>query len=312
MPDHDNPQAKSAPAEATPSLAPVSPPPESPEPVSAAPKFSAPVSVEKPVVGQAPGESPPPSPPIADEDEPLDESLPIPQGDQAKAILEALLFSSTSPLSDKRLGRLLNGVAVETVRQLIEQLRAEYSRSGRGITIMEVAGGYQFATQAEYSEWIYRLHRHRKRSPLTPAVLETLAIIAYKQPIVRADIEAIRGVDCGGILRQLQDSGLVEIVGRREVVGRPPLYGTSELFLKTFGLRRLGDLPSLEELQLLLMRSDESIPGQGDLFPRHEPNAEESSPADEAAEADDADSADLARPEAESSDKANDIHGSTL
>lgn len=238
---------------------------------------SAPVPVperdEKPIVGQAPGESPPPSSPIADEDEPLDESLPIPQGDQAKAILEALLFSSTSPLSDKRLGSLLNGVAVETVRQLIEQLRTDYSQSGRGITIMEVAGGYQLATQAEFSEWIYRLHRHRKRSPLTPAVLETLAIIAYKQPIVRADIEAIRGVDCGGILRQLQDSGLVEIVGRREVVGRPPLYGTSELFLKTFGLRRLGDLPSLEELQLLLMRSDQSIPGQGDLFPNHEPDA---------------------------------------
>jgi segregation and condensation protein B len=257
MPTPDNPKTSPLPAETNP--APVPAP--------------APERDEKPIVGAAPGESPPPSPPIADEEEPLDESLPIPQGDQAKAILEALLFSSTSPLSDKRLGRLLNGVAVETVRQLIEQLRADYSQSGRGVTLMEVAGGYQLATQAEYSEWIYRLHRHRKRSPLTPAVLETLAIIAYKQPIVRADIEAIRGVDCGGILRQLQDSGLVEIVGRREVVGRPPLYGTSELFLKTFGLRRLGDLPSLEELQLLLMRSDESIAGQGDLFPNHKPDA---------------------------------------
>jgi len=188
----------------------------------------------------------------ADDDDLLDESLPVPQGDEARAVLEALLFSATSPLSEKRLCNLMNGIDVASLREGIEHLRADYDADGRGITIMEVAGGYQLATRQEYAEWVFRLHKHRKRSALTPAVLETLAIVAYKQPIVRADIEAIRGVDCGGILRQLQDAGLVEVVGRKEVAGRPPLYGTSDLFLKSFGLKRLSDLPAIEELHTIL------------------------------------------------------------
>lgn len=222
------------------------------------------------VAGPAPGEAPPAPPPpneAADDVEPLDDTLPVPQGDYAKSVLEALLFSATSPLSDKRLSRLMNGVAPEEVQRLIAELNKDFAAPGRGITIMEVAGGYQLATRNEYSDWIFRLHRHRKRSPLTPAVLETLAIIAYKQPIVRADIEAIRGVDCGGVLRQLQDSGLVEAVGRKEVPGRPPLYGTTEFFLKLFGLRRLGDLPSMEDLKSMLAKPEPTHPGQGEMFP---------------------------------------------
>ncbi len=194
---------------------------------------------------------------LGEEEDLFDESLPVPQGDEAKAILEALLFSATSPLTEKRLGRLLNGVDAATIRSLIEELRREYAGVGRGVVIMEVAGGYQIATRAEFAEWVFRLHSHRRRSALSPAVLETLAIIAYKQPIVRADVEAIRGVDCGGILRALQDSGMVEVVGRKEVVGRPPLYGTTDLFLKSFGLKRLSDLPSLDELQALLAETAE-------------------------------------------------------
>lgn len=194
------------------------------------------------------------------DDDLLDETLPIPKGDQAKAVLESLLFSATSPLSEKRLCNLMNGIGVEALRETINLLRLDYAGAGRGITIMEVAGGYQLATRQEFADWVFRLHKHRKRSALTPAVIETLAIVAYKQPIVRADIEAIRGVDCGGILRQLQDSGLVDVVGRKEVAGRPPLYGTSDLFLKSFGLKRLSDLPAIEELHSILAQDDAENP----------------------------------------------------
>jgi segregation and condensation protein B len=117
---------------------------------------------------------------------------------------------------------------------------------------MEVAGGYQLATRVGVADWVLALHKHRRKNPLSPAVMETLAIVAYKQPLVKAEIEAIRGVDCGGVLRSLQDAGLVEVVGQKETVGRPSLYGTSENFLKTFGLRNLEELPSLSDLQKIL------------------------------------------------------------
>lgn len=221
------------------------------------------------VLGEAPGDRPPAPPaPGADEDDEdaIDPALPIPVGDEARGVLEAILFSATQPLTESRLSRLMNGIDIATLHALLLELQAQYAQVGRGIALVEVAGGWQLATRPNLADWVYRLHRHRKRSPLTPAVLETLAIIAYKQPIVRTDIEAIRGVDCGGMLRQLMDMGLIEIVGRREVIGRPPLYGSTELFLKTFGLKRLSDLPALHDLQALLQPPEAPLPGQGDLF----------------------------------------------
>ncbi len=244
------------------------------DPALSAPESSpASALAARPVIGAAPGETPP-EPPAEDdfdEEEGTDPSLPVPRGEQARAIIEALLFSATTPLSEKRLSHLLNGLDLPSVRESIERLRHEYEAPGRGVTIREVAGGYQLATRPELADWMYRLHRHRKKTGLTPATLETLAIIAYKQPIVRAEIEAIRGVDCGGVIRQLQDVGMVEVVGRKETPGRPPLYGTTDLFLKTFGLRRLDDLPSLEELQSLLAAGERPLEGQAELFQAEEP-----------------------------------------
>lgn len=183
----------------------------------------------------------------AADSEALDPGLPVPRADEVLAAVEALLFSATTPLTAERIGILLNGVPTPEVEVALAALRERYTQPTSGLMLMEVGGGLQLATKAELADWVLRLHKHRKRNPLTPSLLESLAIVAYKQPLTRADIEIIRGVDCGTALRSLQDAGLVEVIGRKEVVGRPPLYGTTELFLKTFGLKDLQELPSLQE-----------------------------------------------------------------
>ena len=185
---------------------------------------------------ETPGEDAPPPPPM---------------GERRLAVLEALLFSAASPLHLDQLALLL-ALPQDSIREALEELQRNYAAPDSGLALMEVAGGFQLATRPDVSEWIYRLHGHRRRSPITPALLETLAIVAYKQPVARADIEAIRGVDCGGVMRSLQDAGLAEIVGRKEVPGRPALYGTTDVFLKTFGLRSLEDLPSTSDISKAL------------------------------------------------------------
>lgn len=180
-----------------------------------------------------------------------DPELTPPQGAELSAAVEALLFSASDPLSVKRLSVLLNGVPEVEVAETLVGLLNRYGAEDSGLTLLEVAGGWQLATKSETTDWVMRLHRHRKKAALSPALLESLAIIAYKQPITRAEVEAIRGVDCGSILRSLQDASLVEIVGRKEVAGKPPLYGTSEAFLKAFGLKDLDALPSLADFRKL-------------------------------------------------------------
>lgn len=188
--------------------------------------------------------------PDAPEPEGLDPELPIPRGaDEVASVLEALLFAATAPLNVKRLAFLMNGVPEEEVAAAIETLRTRYHTPTSGLVLMEVAGGYQVATRPEVADWVLRLHKHRRRAGLSPSLLESLAIVAYKQPITRAEIEQIRGVDCGTGLRGLQDAGLIEIVGRKETLGKPPLYGTTELFLKTFGLKDLAELPTSGDLK---------------------------------------------------------------
>lgn len=167
-----------------------------------------------------------------------------------ESIIEAILFASDEPLSAERLVTIaeFNG-GVKQVKQCIETLNQQYADAGRSFRIEEIAGGFQMMTLPEYNNWLRKLLRDRGDNKLTPAALETLAILAYKQPVIRADVEAIRGVACGEMIRSLMYKGLVKIVGKAEILGRPLLYGTTKKFLEVFGLSSLKDLPKVEELK---------------------------------------------------------------
>ncbi len=180
-----------------------------------------------------------------------DEAINLTSVAEARSIVEAYLFTTNEPLSVARLSRLMNNLHPRTVRGLLLQLQIEYDERAGGLQIVEVAGGFQMATRPHYAEWLLRLHRHRRRSPLTPATLETLAIVAYKQPVTKAELETVRGVESTAPLRTLQEIGLIEVGGRREVIGRPQLYVSTDLFLKTFALKSLAELPTISELKHL-------------------------------------------------------------
>ena len=169
--------------------------------------------------------------------------------EELRPIVECLLFTTHEPLSAKKIGGLLDNVPTRDVRRMILSLREEYDSQARGFQIVEVAGGFQMATRPQFAPYILKLNRHKRKNPLSIPALETLAIIAYKQPLTRAEIEAIRGVDSSGVLHNLLELSLIKIAGRKEVVGHPPLYGTTEDFLKVFGLRQIADLPSIREIR---------------------------------------------------------------
>jgi segregation and condensation protein B len=167
-----------------------------------------------------------------------------------ESVIEAILFASDEPLSIDRLVSIAEFTGgTKQVRQCIETLNQQYADAGRAFRIEEIAGGFQMMTMPEYNIWLKKLLRDRGDNKLTAVALETLAIIAYKQPIIRADVEAIRGVACGEMIRSLMYKGLVKIVGKAEVLGRPLLYGTTKKFLEVFGLSTLKDLPKVEELK---------------------------------------------------------------
>lgn len=168
---------------------------------------------------------------------------------QAKCILECLLFASIEPLSLQRLTNMMSPMSSNEVRSLIVALQGEFDQRNGGLQLVEVGGGWQLATRSAFGEWVLQLQKGRRRPTLSPAALETLAIVAYKQPITRAEVESVRGVDSSGIVRMLQDIELVKVVGRKEVAGRPGLYGTTKKFLLAFGLNSLNDLPSITELK---------------------------------------------------------------
>jgi segregation and condensation protein B len=166
----------------------------------------------------------------------------------AESVIEAVLFASDEPLSEDRLANIVE-ITPKQIREHIQNLNNKYQQNNNAFRIEQIAGGYQMRTLSCYSLWLKKLVRIRSDSKLTPASLETLAIIAYKQPVIRADIEAIRGVSVGDIVRNLMEKGLVRITGRAEVLGRPMLYGTTKKFLEVFGLNSLKDLPKIEELK---------------------------------------------------------------
>ncbi len=163
-------------------------------------------------------------------------------------LLEALLLSTHHPLTAGKLAELLDLGATKPIRSAIKSLNEQYEASGRSFRIEQVAGGYQLLTLPEFGDTLKKFHQREIDAKLTKAALETLAIVAYKQPILRVDVEAIRGVACGETIRNLMEKHLVKIAGRAEEPGRPILYGTTKRFLELFGLNNLKDLPQSEAL----------------------------------------------------------------
>jgi len=163
-------------------------------------------------------------------------------------ILEALILSSESPLPLDKICAVLDGMDKTEVREALDRLIAGYEERQSGITIQEVAGGFQFRTRPEMAIWVKKL-KGTKPASLSPAALETLAIVAYRQPIVKSEIESIRGVDVGAPLKGLLDKKLIRIVGRKDVPGKPIIYGTTKKFLEVFNLKELTDLPTMRELK---------------------------------------------------------------
>ncbi len=180
-----------------------------------------------------------------------------------RAILEALLMASDAPLQVGRLLPALDGAGAREVRAYVDELNAEYAGAGRAFRIVEVAGGFQFAVERRYAPFVRRLLRDRVPIRLSQAALETLSVIAFKQPITKAEIEAIRGVGVDWVLRTLLEHNLARIAGRSEGVGRPLLYGTTREFLRHFGLRTIADLPKLRELDELLKEGERSVASDG-------------------------------------------------
>lgn len=180
---------------------------------------------------------------------------------ELKPILEALLFVSSDPLSIDRIQGVLKDAEKKQIKTLLLQMEEEFMLSNRGFHLVEIAGGYQFVTRSDLAPWIKEMERVRASTRLSRPGLETLAIIAYKQPVTRGEIEMIRGVDGAGVLKTLLDRKLVKIVGRKEVAGRPMLYGTTRIFLKYLGLPNLSALPTLKEFSdIAETSSEEEIP----------------------------------------------------
>ena len=184
---------------------------------------------------------------------------------ELKAILEAILFVSPEPVPVARLVSIVGTVSKSEVVQALEILRHDLDQQGRGLQLVQVAGGYRLVTKQEYGPWLKRMDKTKAAQKLSRSALESLAIIAYKQPLVRAEIEEIRGVETSGVLRTLCERKLVRIVGRKDVPGRPIMYGTTKFFLEHFGLGDLSQLPPLREFkelgeseQALLPIEDES------------------------------------------------------
>ena len=179
---------------------------------------------------------------------------PVAQGESARdsrlAQVEAALLATDEPLSPRRLAAVAGLSDAAEARRLIRRLQAIYTRDGSAFQVEESAGGYQLLTRPEYHPWLARMRRTGNELRLSAPSRETLAIVAYRQPIMRAEIEAIRGVQVSEVLRQLMEKGLVRITGRDQSLGRPVLYGTTKRFLQLFGLKSLKDLPQAEQLRV--------------------------------------------------------------
>ena len=201
-----------------------------------------------------------------------DMNLPKRGAAELKAILEALIFASPDPLTPKAMYKLLDNEPKEDVLAALVELKQDYERPG-GLQLVEVAGGYQIVTRSDLHEWVRRLFSERTTQKLTVQALETLAVIAYRQPITAVEITEVRGVNTSGVLNTLLERHLIKIVGRKQVVGRPFMYATTREFLIRFGLNDLNDLPKVEDMA-------EALGLEAPILIEHSPS-EEMLPLDE-------------------------------
>ena len=173
-----------------------------------------------------------------------------------QSIVEAIVFASQAPLSPEKISSLLENITPHQVEQIIDSLNQKYEQQKSSFSIRRVGGGYQMYTLPDFGPWIDRLLSAHKLQKLSPAALEALAIIAYKQPTTKQEVEHIRGVDSTWVIRGLLEKNLISIVGRKNCLGRPLLYGTTSEFLSYFGLNNVGDLPKMEELEELMKEKE--------------------------------------------------------
>jgi segregation and condensation protein B len=180
-----------------------------------------------------------------------------------KPVLESLLFVSDSLIRIETLVEMLPESSKEAILEGLQRIKTEYEDSSKGVELVEVAGGYQFRTKPQWAEWVKRLKRV-KVVKLSQSALEALAIVAYRQPITRPGVEEIRGVDSGSVLRTLLERDLIKITGRKDLPGRPIIYGTTKTFLELFGLNALSDLPTLKDVQPPPAADEASEPAIGE------------------------------------------------
>lgn len=193
-------------------------------------------------------------PKIRVEVEKVDVNAPL-EPEQARAVIEALLFASSKPLTVPEIRKVMRALTPKEIEAHIEALQQEYLAAHKSFEILGIAGGYELATRKEFAPWICRIEMQKKVRQATQSALETLAILAYKQPLTRAEIDELRGVDSSGVVTNLSERGFVRIVGKKEIPGRPFLYATTEKFLEHFGLKSLQDLPNIEEIKKMVEQS---------------------------------------------------------
>ena len=170
--------------------------------------------------------------------------------DNITAVVEALLFAAEQPVSIEQIRSLIPGSDTVMVKQAIERLQQEYEASGRGVRVDEVAGGFRMTTASGFSGFVRKLYRQRRNDKLSRPAMETLAIIAYKQPVTKQEVQSLRSVNIDGVMKSLQERNLIRITGKKNAPGRPFVFGTTRQFLEYFGLNSIEDLPKLDSIEV--------------------------------------------------------------
>jgi segregation and condensation protein B len=176
-----------------------------------------------------------------------------------KSAIEALIFASEKPITTEQIKKVLGDLDAPMINKIIGELKSEYEAGNRGIRLIEIAGGFQMATSSNFAPFLKKLFKNRYSEKLSKPALESLAIIAYKQPLTKAEIESLRNVNVDGVMKSLLDKNLIRICGRKKIPGRPFVFGTTREFLEHFGLKSLADLPKMEDFTVLAQKQEETV-----------------------------------------------------